>query len=195
MNTKYIYLDKEQAKQGTALVFGVFDKPLSNYQQYYENKACLFIGDNLPHFITYLESENIIREATEEEKLKRNQRELSENEILNNDGKIEAYDPYSQKIINNEIIDKTRGDFINEGIITLETEKEKARFERDKQFKSLDLYDKAVLRGDIIETEEMKKERDLFRKKWLELPNSYTDINISIEKSYPEIPQQIMYFN
>ena len=48
---------------------------------------------------------------------------------------------------------KTREQLIKEKIITLETEKEKARREREKAFEALDLYDKAVLRGDIIESE------------------------------------------
>lgn len=44
------------------------------------------------------------------------------------------------------IVEKTREDYIQEGLITLETEKEKARAEKRKSFNALDLYDKAVLR-------------------------------------------------
>lgn len=192
---KYIYLSKEEAKKGVTLVYAVEHEPIKNMDEYFEGKACLFIGEDLPHYITYLENENTIREATEEEKLSRNQRELNDNEIINKNGIIESYDPYTQKIINNEIFDKTREDYINENLITLDSEKNKARNQREIEMKSVDLYDKAVLRGDIKETEEMKKERDDYRKYWLELPNSYDDINIPIEELYPQKPSIIAYFN
>ncbi|MGL5098435.1 MAG: hypothetical protein ACRC6B_00080, partial [Fusobacteriaceae bacterium] len=73
VENKYIYISKEEAKKGTALVFAVTDEPIKNMEEYFEGRACLFIGEDLPHFITYLEDKNIIREATEEEKLARNQ--------------------------------------------------------------------------------------------------------------------------
>ena len=118
---------------------------------------------------------------------------MAENELLI-DGKITSYDPYSQKIIDGVIVEKTREDYIAEGIITLETEKEKARMEREKVFNALDLYDKAVLRGDIEESVEGKAARDSFREAWLELPNNYTDINTPIEELYPILPSIIAYF-
>ncbi|MGL5057299.1 MAG: hypothetical protein ACRC6A_08060, partial [Fusobacteriaceae bacterium] len=145
IKNRYIYISKEEAKKGTALVLAVTDEPIKNMEEYFEGRACLFIGEDLPHYITYLENENTIKEATEEEKLARNQRILSDNEILNENGVIEAYDPYSQKIIDNEIIDKTRDDYINENLITLDSEKNKARNQRKNEMKSVDLYDKAVL--------------------------------------------------
>ncbi|MGL4308201.1 MAG: hypothetical protein ACRCRV_04855 [Cetobacterium sp.] len=189
----YIYLDREKAKEGITLVYGVFEERKEDYKEFYEQKALEYEGNNLPHFITYIVEEDSIREATEEEKLERGQRQLALNEILKN-GKIISYDITTQKIVNNEIIDKTREDYIVEGIITLESEKEKARMEREKQLRALDLYDKAVLRGDIKETEEMKKERDKFRKAWLEIPNNYDDINIPIEEFYPMPIESIVYF-
>ena len=193
MSKKYIYISREQAKQGVSCVFMVSDTPVKNMAEYFEGKACLYVGEDLPHFITYLPELDTIREATEEEKLERNQRKLSENELLI-DGKITSYDPYSQKVINNEIIEKTREDYIAEGLITLETEKAKARTEREKIFTALDLYDKAVLRGDIQESEEGKATRDTFRLAWLELPNNYTDLNTPIEELYPVLPAIIAYF-
>ena len=193
MSKKYIYISREQAKEGVSCVFAVKDEPIKNMAEYFEGKACLFIGEDLPHFITYLPELDTIREATEEEKLERNQRKLAENELLK-DGKIISYDPYSQKVINNEIVEKTREDYIQEGLITLETEKEKARTEREKIFNALDLYDKAVLRGDIQESEEGKKARDEFRQVWLELPNNYSDLSIEIESLYPVLPAIIAYF-
>ncbi len=105
-----------------------------------------------------------------------------------------AYDPYSQKIVDGAIMEKTREDYIQEGLITLETEKEKARMEREKIFNALDLYDKAVLRGDIEESPEGKTARDTFRQAWLELPNNYTDINTPIEELYPTLLAIIAYF-
>lgn len=193
MSKKYIYISREQAKQGVSCVFMVADKPVQNMAEYFEGKACLYVGEDLPHFITYLPEADTIREATEEEKLERNQRKLSENELLI-DGKITSYDPYSQKVIDGNIVEKTREDFIQEGLITLETEKEKARMEREKVFNALDLYDKAVLRGDIEESVEGKAARDSFREAWLELPNNYVDINTPIEELYPILPSIIAYF-
>lgn len=193
MSKKYIYISREQAKQGVSCVFAVKDAPVQNMAEYFEGKACLYVGEDLPHFITYLPELDTIREATEEEKLERNQRKLSENELLI-DGKIVSYDTYSQKIVNGNIVEKTREDYIQEGIITLETEKEKARAEREKIFNALDLYDKAVLRGDIQENVEGKATRDSFRKAWLELPNNYVDINTPIEELYPVLPAIIAYF-
>lgn len=193
MSKKYIYISREQAKQGVSCVFAVFDTPVKNMAEYFEGKACLYEGEELPHFITYIPELDTIREATEEEKLAREQRKLAENEFLK-DGKIVSYDPYSQKVVGDEIVEKTREDYIQERIITLETEKEKARAERKKVFSALDLYDKAVLRGDIEESGEEKLARDYFRKAWLELPNNYVDINTPIEELYPIQPVIITYF-
>lgn len=109
---------------------------------------------------------------------------------------IESYDIQYEYIDKNGIKQtKTRGQLIKEKIITLDTEKEKARYKREKAFEALGLYDKAVLRGDIIESEEGKIARDKFRKAWLELPNTYSDITIPIEGLYPEMPKIIEYFN
>jgi hypothetical protein len=193
MSKKYIYISREQAKRGVSCVFAVMDEPIKNMAEYFEGKACLYIGEDLPHFITYLPELDTIREATEEEKLVRQQRTLAENELLI-DGKIVSYDTYSQKIVDGNIVEKTREDFIQEGLITLETEKEKARMEREKIFNALDLYDKAVLRGDIEESPEGKTDRDTFRQAWLDLPNNYVDINTPIEELYPILPSIIAYF-
>lgn len=193
MSKKYIYISREQAKQGVSCVFMVDDKPVQNMAEYFEGKACLYVGEDLPHFITYLPETDTIREATEEEKLERNQRSLAENELLI-DGKIVSYDPYSQKIVDGAIVEKIREDYIQEGIITLEAEKAKARAERKKIFNALDLYDKAVLRGDIQESPEGKEARDTFRQAWLELPNNYTVLSTPIEELYPVLPAIIAYF-
>lgn len=118
---------------------------------------------------------------------------LSENEAII-DGEVVTYNSGTQKVVDNLIVDKTREDYIKEDIITLESEKEKARLQRSEDFQALDLYDKAVLRGDMEETAEMKAERDSFRNAWLELPDEYTDISIVIETLYPVMPEKIEYF-
>ncbi|WP_407536246.1 hypothetical protein [Cetobacterium somerae] len=109
----YIYLDREQAKEGVALVLGASEERIRNYIRYFEEQGIEFVGDNIPYYITYVLELDTVREATDEEMLERNQRELKENEILIN-GKIVDYDINTQKIVNNEIIDKTREDYINE---------------------------------------------------------------------------------
>jgi acyl carrier protein phosphodiesterase len=190
---KYIYLDIEKAKIGTALVYEVREFRRENYESYFEGKAVEFQGEDLPHFITYIQETDSIRQATEEEKLERGQRRLNSNEILLN-GEIISYDPGTQKVIDGLLIEKTREDYITEGIVNLDSEKAKARLQRDKDFEALDLYDKAVLRGDIEEASDMKSERDEFRSKWLILPNSYTDISEEIESLYPQMPEFIKYF-
>uniref|UniRef100_UPI0026EDFABC molybdopterin cofactor-binding domain-containing protein n=1 Tax=Fusobacterium ulcerans TaxID=861 RepID=UPI0026EDFABC len=128
MSKKYIYISREQAKQGLSCVFKVADEPVQNMAEYFEGKACLYVGEDLSHFITYIPELDTVREATEEEKLARKQRKLAENEFLK-DGKIVSYDPYSQKVVGDEIVEKTREDYIQERIITLETEKEKVDFD------------------------------------------------------------------
>ena len=198
MKIKIHLLDKEIAQSGYACVNASYEVEESEVNKFIEElkkdypEKIIFEGD-IPHYITYDENSNIIREATEEEKLKRGDRKLSTNEIVI-EGKIISYNVYSQKIVNGQIINKTRKDFVNENIITLETEINKARQERIKLFNALDLYDKAVLRKDITETEEEKLNRDIFRKTWLDIPESYKTLDIDIENLYPNIPEKIRYF-
>ena len=190
---RYIYLEREKAKKGTALVYEVRESKRENYESYFEGKVVEFVGEDLPHFITYIQESDSIREASEEEKLKRGQRQLNFNEILLN-GEIISYDPGTEKVVDGLIIEKTREDYITEGTINLDSEKEKARQQRNKEFEALDLYDKAVLREDMEENAEMKAERDIFRSAWLSLPNSYSDISVEIETLYPDMPEAIKYF-
>lgn len=187
---KYIYLDKEKAKLGVALVYTVSNKKIMDYEKQFRGNAIEFCGENLPHFITYLEETGTIREATEEEKLARGNRVLFPGEILI-DGVITSYDLYAQKVVEGQIVDKTRQDYIDEGILTSESEKEKARKERTAQFKFLDLYDKAVLIGDVVQNEEQKQLRDDFRNSWRALPSDYIDLSKNIEGMYPIMPSFI----
>lgn len=51
------YLSIEEAKKGIALVYAVTDGLISDMEEHFEGRACLFLGEDLPHFITYLENE------------------------------------------------------------------------------------------------------------------------------------------
>lgn len=159
--------------------------------------SLLWVGElteDLPNDLIYDETTGFVRAMTDKELIDLTPKELAENEYLVGD-KIATFDTIYEYIDEHGIKQtKTREQLIKEKIITLETEKEKARREREKAFEALDLYDKAVLRGDIIESEEGKKARDEFRTAWLELPNNYTDITVPIEELYPETPKIIKYF-
>lgn len=86
MNKKYIYLSKEEAKKGVTLVYEVADKVLNENEiiNKYGDGCCLYIGGDLPHYITYIEELNTVREATEEEKLERGDRSLHVGEVYLN---------------------------------------------------------------------------------------------------------------
>lgn len=161
-------------------------------------ESLLWVGnlnEDLPNDLIYDEGTGFVRAMTDKELIDLTPKELAENEYLVGD-KIETFDTIYEYIDEHGVKQtKTREQLIKEKIITLETEKEKARREREKALEALDLYDKAVLRGDIIETEESKRARDEYRKAWLELPNNYVDITIPIETLYPTMPKIIEYFN
>lgn len=161
-------------------------------------ESLLWVGElteDLPNDLIYNETTGFVRAMTDKELIDLTPKELAKNEYLVGD-KIETFDTIYEYIDEHGVKQtKTREQLIKEKIITLETEKEKARREREKAFEALDLYDKAVLRGDIVESEESKKARDEYRKAWLELPNNYVDITTPIETLYPEMPKIIEYFN
>ena len=91
---------------------------------------------------------------------------------------------------------ETQCEMLTEGnkTLLLENELNKARAQRMIEFEAMDLYDKAVLRGDLSETSEEKSARDLFRQTWLNIPDAYTDPAIKIESTYPDMPEKIKYF-
>ena len=111
------------------------------------------------------------------------------NTLLEGNGEIQYKDGILQNYTN------TRAENVTNGTVTLETEKAKARIQRTSDFTALDLYDKAVLRGDIEETDDEKIERDTFRTAWLSITDDYTDINTDISELYPTMPTVIEYFN
>lgn len=190
---QYFYIDKEYADRFfKAKVIATFEQPLKNPAQYFNKEVYCHIGKDIPFYITI--EKDKIREATEFEKYQRKQRVLEENEYIS-DNQILTYDTTFEYIDHQGIKQtKTRKQLVDEKIITLESEKEKARAEREKGLQALDLYDKAVLRGDIVETPEGKISRDNYRTAWLELPNNYVDVMIPIETLYPVAPAAIKYF-
>ena len=193
INKQYFYIDKEYADQNfQSQIIAVFQKPLKNPAKYFNKEVYCHIGKDIPFYITI--EKNKIREATEFEKYQRKQRVLEENEYIS-DNQILTYDTTFEYIDHQGIKQtKTRKQLVDEKIITLESEKEKARAEREKGLQALDLYDKAVLRGDVVETPEGKISRDNYRTAWLELPNNYVDVMIPIETLYPVAPAAIKYF-
>ena len=150
------------------------------------------LSEDLPNEIIS-DGENYVREMTDKEKVEHKFRTLSDGEVIIDD-KIIQYNTAEEKVVDGRVVKKTREEMIKDKVITLETEADKARMERSRALAALDLYDKAILRGDIKETPEMKEVRDKFRKDWLELPNKYSDITVPIEELYPEIPATIQYF-
>ena len=122
----YIYLDREEAKKGFALVLGVSETKTEDYKNHYEGRAIEYIGDDIPHYITYVEASDTIREATETEKLERNQITLEDNQVII-DNQIYTYDKKYQKVVNNKIIDKTLKELLEENLITLDEIKEQKR--------------------------------------------------------------------
>lgn len=122
----YIYLDREEAKKGFALVLGISETKTEDYKNHYEGRAIEYIGDDIPHYITYVEASDTIREATETEKVERNQITLGDNQVII-DNKIYTYDKKYQKVVDNKIIDKTLKELLEENLITLDEIKEQKR--------------------------------------------------------------------
>ena len=105
----YIYIDKEYAdREHMVNIFGVFDEPLKDAESIIDKPYYLYIGENIPHYIT-VEDDGTIREATEYEKYTRGQRELSDNEVIIDKEIVQLYDGEyfdGKKIIKVEVPDK-----------------------------------------------------------------------------------------
>ena len=115
-----------------------------------------FIGEDIPHFITFLEEIDSIREATEEEKLARKQIELADNEVII-DNVIHSYDKKYQKVVNNQILNKTAKELIAEGIITLEDVKNKKR-EELKKIRNQKIEANIEVHGSVFQVRNSDKE-------------------------------------
>lgn len=80
------------------------------------------------------------------------------------------------------------------GSINLETEKEKARAQREKEFTA---YHKLIsnFNAKVVDLPIEKMENIiLWRAEWLNVPNAYTELNLPIEETYPVLPERIKYY-
>lgn len=148
----YIYLDKEKAKEGIALVVAVLEEQNKNYKKDYGENIVEFIGEDLPHYITYVEETDSVREATEEEKVARQQITLEDNQVII-DNIIYTYNKQYQKVVNNKIVDKTIKELIEEGILTLEEVKKIKRKEL-KQIRDEKIHENITVHGSIFQVRE-----------------------------------------
>lgn len=115
-----------------------------------------------------------------------------ENTLLYDISKIPSGVP---KLVDGVIVPATLQDMYDWGMINIEDLKDEARRKRNMDFKALDAYDKAVLRGDIAETETDKKLRDKFRQDWLDITNQFNENFENIELiKFPYMPDFIAYF-
>lgn len=89
---KYIYISKESAKKGISLIYEVSDKKIENFENYFSERGLLdsveYHGHNLPHFITYLEETNSVRESTYQEQHEKGHYSLLECEYIDLNNKI-----------------------------------------------------------------------------------------------------------
>lgn len=87
---KYIYLSRDQAKKGIVLMYGMESEEIPKYKQYfYDNgllDAIVYKGKTIPYYVTYIEENDTIREATKEEIIKNNLYVLEETEYFNESG-------------------------------------------------------------------------------------------------------------
>lgn len=112
---------------------------------------------------------------------------------------LDINEVYSKELffLDNKIIEnipENRMYFIKNGLITLETEREKARQKRKKLFKILDLLEIKIINKRIELKEEEKISLENWYKTWLDLPNQYKDIDTPIENFYPSVPNCIEYY-
>lgn len=180
---KYIYLNRDEAKKGIALVVAVEENKILNYKERFGD-VIEYIGDDIPHFITYDEKAETIREATEEEKLARKQIELADNEVII-DNVIYSYDKKYQKVVDNQIVNKTAKELIAEGLITLEDVKKQKR-EELKKVRNQKIEENIEVYGSVFQVRNSDKEHfddvDLmirtheinenYKKKWVLADNS-----------------------
>lgn len=89
---------------------------------------------------------------------------------------------------------KEREFLIDIGSITIESEKEKARAQREKEF---DAYHKLISNYNAGVVDLPSKKMDiiiLWRAEWLNVPNAYAELNSPIEEIYPVLPERIKYY-
>ena len=122
----FYYIDKIEAIKGNSLILATHSDRLKNFKEVLGENAIEYNGNSLPFYITYDEKTNIIREATEVEKVKRGHLKLEDNQIVINN-QIITYDKKYQKIVEDKVVNKSLKELIDENIITFEEAKHQKR--------------------------------------------------------------------
>ena len=196
----YIYLDREEAKKGFALVLGVSETKTEDYKNHYEGRAIEYIGDDIPHYITYDEVADTIREATELEKVERGQLVLEENQVIINN-QIITYDLNFQKVVDEKVVNKTLKELVETNILTIEEVKTK-KMEELKRKRDEFINSYLELDGYFIQVRN-QEDRDKFnrillglllgklkkedKEEWRLLDNSYRNFTYSKLAEVPEL--------
>ena len=196
----YIYLDREEAKKGFALVLGVSETKTEDYKNHYEGRAIEYVGDDIPHYITYDEVTDTIREATELEKVERGQLVLEENQVIINN-QIITYDLNFQKVVDGKVVNKTLKELVETNILTIEEVKTK-KMEELKRKRDEFINSDLELDGYFIQVRN-QEDRDKFnrillglllgklkkedKEEWRLLDNSYRNFTYSKLAEVPEL--------
>nr|WP_314532187.1 DUF4376 domain-containing protein [uncultured Fusobacterium sp.] len=196
----YIYLDREEAKKGFTLVLGASETKIEDYKNHYEGRAIEYVGDDIPHYITYDEVTDTIREATELEKAERGQLVLEENQVIINN-QIITYDLNFQKVVDGKVVNKTLKELVETNILTIEEVKTK-KMEELKRKRDEFINSALELDGYFIQVRN-QEDRDKFnrillglllgklkkedKEEWRLLDNSYRNFTYSKLAEVPEL--------
>lgn len=157
----FYYIDKEEAKNGNSLILAVTNEQYDDYKKRFNDKAIEFQGENLPFYITYDEITNTIREATELEKIERDQLKLDKNQVIINN-KIVTYNKDYQKIISGKIVNKTLKELLEANILTIEEIKTN-KIEEIKKMRDEFISSDLELDGYLIQVRD-QEDRDKFNR-------------------------------
>lgn len=157
----FYYIDKEEAKNGNSLILAVTNEQYDDYKKRFNDKAIEFQGENLPFYITYDEITNTVREATELEKIERDQLKLDKNQVIINN-KIVTYNKDYQKIISGKIVNKTLKELLEANILTIEGIKTN-KIEEIKKMRNEFISSDLELDGYLIQVRD-QEDRDKFNR-------------------------------
>ena len=157
----FYYIDKEEAKNGNSLILAVTNEQYDDYKKRFNDKAIEFQGENLPFYITYDEITNTVREATELEKIERDQVKLDKNQVIINN-KIVTYNKDYQKIISGKIVNKTLKELLEANILTIEGIKTN-KIEEIKKMRNEFISSDLELDGYLIQVRD-QEDRDKFNR-------------------------------
>lgn len=157
----FYYIDKEEAKNGNSLILAVTNEQYDDYKKRFNDKAIEFQGENLPFYITYDEITNTVREATELEKIERDQLKLDKNQVIINN-KIVTYNKDYQKIISGKIVNKTLKELLEANILTIEGIKTN-KIEEIKKMRDEFISSDLELDGYLIQVRD-QEDRDKFNR-------------------------------